>query len=33
MYNDILASVIRFERELKINEVLRDENEYQYWVC
>jgi hypothetical protein len=33
MFNDILASVIRFERELKINEVLRDENEYQYWVC
>lgn len=33
MFNDILASVIRFERELKIDEVLRDENEYQYWVC
>lgn len=33
MFNDILASVIKFERELKINEVLRDENEYQYWVC
>lgn len=33
MFNDILASVIKFERELKIDEVLRDENEYQYWVC
>jgi len=33
MFNDILASVIRFERELKIDEVLRDENEYQYWLC
>ena len=33
MFNDILASVMRFERELKIDEVLRDEMEYQYWVC
>lgn len=33
MFNEILASVIRFERDLKIDEVLRDENEYQYWVC
>lgn len=32
MFNDILASVIRFERELKIDRVLRDENEYQYWA-
>jgi hypothetical protein len=28
-----LSKMIAYERELKIDEVLRDENEYQYWVC
>jgi hypothetical protein len=30
---DTLSKMIAYERELKIDEVLRDENEYQYWVC
>lgn len=33
LYENILNSVVKFERELKIDEVLRDENEYKYWVC
>ncbi len=33
LFDDLLNSLIKFERELKIDEVLRDENEYQYWVC
>jgi hypothetical protein len=32
MFNNILAAIIRLERELKIDRVLRDENEYQYWA-
>ena len=28
-----LNKMIAYKRELKIDEVLRDENEYQYWVC
>jgi hypothetical protein len=30
---ETLGKMIAYERELKIDEVLRDENEYQYWVC
>ncbi len=30
---DTLSKMIAYERELKIDEVLRDENEYQYWLC
>ena len=33
LYESILNSVVKFERQLKIDEVLRDENEYKYWVC
>ncbi len=33
LFDKLLQSLIKWERELKINEVLRDENEYQYWVC
>lgn len=33
LFDDLLKSLIKFERELKIDEVLRDENEYQYWLC
>jgi phage regulator Rha-like protein len=32
-YQMIINSFIRIERDRKIDEVLRDENEYQYWVC
>lgn len=32
MFNEILAAILRLERELKIDRVLRDENEYQYWA-
>ena len=30
---ETLSKMIAYKRELKIDEVLRDENEYQYWVC
>ena len=30
---ETLGKMIAYERELKIDEVLRDENEYQYWLC
>lgn len=30
---ETLSKMIAYKREIKINEVLRDENEYQYWVC
>ncbi len=33
LFDELLNSLIKFERELKIDEVLRDENEYQYWLC
>jgi hypothetical protein len=33
LFDELLNTLIKFERELKIDEVLRDENEYQYWVC
>jgi hypothetical protein len=28
-----LSKMIAYERELKIDKVLRDENEYKYWLC
>lgn len=33
LFEELLNSLIKFERELKIDEVIRDPNEYQYWVC
>lgn len=30
---ETLSKMIAYKRELKIDKVLRDENEYQYWVC
>jgi len=33
LFDDLLKSLIKFERELKIDKVLRDENEYKYWLC
>jgi len=33
LFDKLLKSLIKWERELKIDEVLRDENEYQYWLC
>jgi hypothetical protein len=33
LFDKLLKSLIKWERELKIDEVLRDEMEYQYWVC
>lgn len=33
LFDKLLQSLIKWERELKIDEVLRDEMEYQYWVC
>ena len=33
IFDDLLNSLIKFERELKIDKVLRDENEYKYWLC
>jgi hypothetical protein len=33
LFHELLNSLIKFERELKIDEVLRDENEYKYWLC
>lgn len=33
LFDKLLQSLIKWERELKIDEVLRDETEYQYWVC
>ena len=33
LFDQLLKSLIKFERELKIDKVLRDENEYKYWLC
>lgn len=33
LFDELLKSLIKFERELKIDKVLRDENEYKYWLC
>ena len=33
LFDNLLQAVIKWERQLKIDEVLRDEMEYQYWVC
>jgi hypothetical protein len=33
LFDELLNSLIKWERELKIDEVLRDEMEYKYWVC
>jgi hypothetical protein len=33
LYQKILNSLKKAERDRKIDEVFRDENEYQYWVC
>ena len=30
---EALSKMVSYKRELKIDDVLRDENEYQYWVC
>ena len=30
---ETLSKMIAYKREIKIDKVLRDENEYQYWVC
>ena len=30
---ETLGKMIAYERELKIDKVLRDENEYKYWLC
>lgn len=30
---EALNKMIAYKREFKIDEVFRDENEYQYWVC
>jgi hypothetical protein len=33
LFDELLNSLIKFERQFKIDEVLRDEMEYQYWFC
>ena len=30
---EILSKMIAYKRELKIDKVLKDDNEYKYWLC
>ena len=30
---ETLNKMISYERELKIDKVLKDDNEYKYWLC
>jgi hypothetical protein len=32
-FRETLNKMISYERELKIDKVLKDDNEYKYWLC
>ncbi len=33
LYEKIISSIIKVERDIKIDEIFRDEMEHQYWLC